>query len=165
MNLYFLGITGIIWLTIGIYIRFGGLKALFLMPSVPLIIPEALRNMFIPMGITFIVFELILSDLFPDIRTRQDLFSWVLMPMFFVSLILGVVSPRWLRPRWLVFLEDEYGTVTRKLFNEARKDVDAWIKQVRTQAGLEKWAAETCHELGYPPLPGRIEKRAKKRKR
>lgn len=85
------------------------------------------------------------------------------MPLFVVGLILAAWNPWWLRPRWLVYLEEEYGSVMWHLLEEATKDARAWEKRVRTQAGLEEWAEETRIRLGYPPHPGRIEREAKKR--
>jgi hypothetical protein len=57
------------------------------------------------------------------------------------------------------YLEREYGTVTWQMFREARKDTKGWREQVRTQQGLEVWAEATCKKLGYPPFPGRIERK------
>jgi hypothetical protein len=120
--------------------------------------------MFIPLGLSFIAAEIITSDLIPS-KTPGGVEFWIVMAMFVASMVLGVWNPRWLRPRWLVYLEEEYGTVMWRLLDEARKNPREWERQVRTQEGLEQWAEETRKKLGYPPHPGRIEREAKERER
>lgn len=158
--LLILFLIGLVFLTIGIWGRNDGFKALYLVKGIPGIMPAAVRNMFIPFGITLLTLGIIMSGHVESIETRQDLFSFVVMPMMFVSLILGAWTPKWLQPQWLVYLEDEYGSVMWKLLEEARKDVPNWEKRVRTQEGLEAWAEETRIKLGYPPHPGQIERQA-----
>ncbi len=159
----FLFISGIGFLMMGIYIRLGGFKAFFLATGIPILMPRALQNIFISLGVIQLLF-LLIGIFVPDIEMRQKLLIWVICPSFILSLLLAVWPPRWLRPQWLNYLEDEYGTVMWKLLDEARKDVPNWSRRVRTQAGLEEWAEETRKMLGYPPHPGQIERQAKKMK-
>lgn len=163
MNLVFLGVLGLIFLTAGLWLRHGGFKAFFLVKGIPVLMPRAVQNMFIPFGITLIVWEIATSDLFPTTEMRGIIFDYIGVPLLITTLILGVWNPRWLRPQWLNYLEDEYGSVMWKLLDEARKDVPTWSHRVRTQAGLEEWAEETRKQLGYPPHPGQIEREAKER--
>jgi hypothetical protein len=156
---------GMGFLAIGLYVRFGNFKTLYLTKGIPVLMPQALQNIFIPLGITLLIMALGLSDLVPTVELRQKFLVWGVGPIFLVSLILAVWNPRWLRPSWLNYLEDEYGTVMWKLLDEARKDVPAWSHRVRTQAGLEEWAEETRQKLGYPPHPGQIERQAKEREK
>lgn len=156
MNVIYLGFIGLIVLSIGLYIRLGGFKAFFLAKGTPVLMPQALQNVPIPLGITLIVFEITLSNLIADISTRRALFDWIVTPLFIISLVLALWNPRWLRPRWLVYLEDTYGSVMWRLLDEARKNVPAWTRQVRTQQGLEEWAEETYLRLGYPPRPAKL---------
>jgi len=153
MNLVFLGVIGFVFLTAGIWLRQGGFKAFFLIKGIPILMPRAVQNMAIPLGITLIIWEIATSNLFPTTEIRGDVFSFVGGPSLIITIILGVWNPRWLRPQWLNYLEDEYGLVMWKLLDEARKDVPAWSRRVRTQAGLEEWAEETRKMLGYPPYP------------
>lgn len=92
----------------------------------------------------------------------QSLFDVIVISMLLMSIILGVCPPRWLRPRWLVYLEDEYGSVMWYLLEEASKNAGVWEQRVSTQKGLEEWAEETRIRLGYPPHTGQIEREAKK---
>jgi hypothetical protein len=161
MNLVFLGVIGIVFLTAGIWLRQDGFKAFFLVKGIPVLMPRAVQNMFIPIGITLIIWEIATSNLFPTTEMRANVFRYVGGPALIITWILGVWNPRWLRPRWLNYLEDEYGSIMWVLLDEARKDVPGWSQRVRTQAGLEEWAEETRERLGYPPHPGEIERRAK----
>ncbi len=150
----FFSLIGFLLLLSGLLVRSGKFKTLVFVKGTPVLMPKAIKNMFIPLGITFIIWGGIWSDFVPDIETGNQLFNWLVMPLMLVSMVLGVWNPRWLRPQWLNYLEDEYGLVMWKLLDEARKDVPAWSRRVRTQAGLEEWAEETRKMLGYPPYPG-----------
>ena len=141
----------VVTLAIGLYVRFGGFKSLYLAPGIPVLMPRALQNVPIPLGITLFALLITGSDLFPDVETRRSLFDWVVIPLFLATLFLAAWPPRWLKPRWLVYLEDTYGSVMWRLLDEARKNIPAWTRRVRTQQGLEEWAEETYLRLGYPP--------------
>lgn len=158
-------LIGLFFLLIGSVARAGKFKAFVLVQGIPVLMPSALKNMGIPLGITFIVWGIVWSDLVPDIKTGNQLFNWLVIPLMLISAVLGVWNPRWLWPQWLNYLENEYGSVMWKLLDEARKDVPGWSRRVRTQAGLEEWAEETRKKLGYPPHPGQIEREAKERER
>lgn len=164
MNIVCLGMMGVAMLVLGLYIRAGGFKTWYLARGTPIIIPRAIQNMLIPLGLSFIAAEVITSDLIPT-KSPGDVFFWIVMSMFIASIALGIWNPRWLQPRWLVYLEDEYGTVMWHLLQEAAQDPKRWEQQVRTQEDLETWAEETRKKLGYPPHPGRIEQEAKERNR
>lgn len=148
-------------LLFGLFLRFGKAKAWYLTRGVPILIPRAIQNMMIPMGITFLVDGVF--DLIQDVETRLVVSNYVVWPMLLLSLLLGIWTPRWLRPRWLVYLEEEYGSVMWHLLEEARKDAWNWEQQVSTHQGLVKWAEETRIRFGYPPHTGQIEREAKKR--
>ncbi len=156
-------VTGLIFLIVGIVVRLGWFKPLFLAKGIPILMPRALQNISIPLG--FVLLAIVFTDFAPTVQLRQMLFVWGVGPLFIASLIMAVWSPRWLRPRWLVYLEDEYGSVMWHLLDEAEEDVRGWTRRVRTQARLEEWAEETRKKLGYPPHPGQIEREAKKQER
>jgi hypothetical protein len=158
-------LIGLFLLLIGFGVRAGRFKAFALVKGIPVLMPRAIKNMSIPLGITFIIWGISMSNLVPNMEIRRGLFEWLVMPLMFMSAVLGVWNPKWLRPQWLNYLEDEYGTVMWKLLDEARKDVPGWSRRVRTRAGLEEWAEETRIKLGYPPRPGQIEREAKERER
>ena len=156
-------VLGIVFLLIGIHVRLGGFKSLYLSKGIPILMPRALQNAPIPLGVTLISLAVSISNWVPDSVTRGLLFDWVVTPVFIASLVLAVWNPRWLRPQWLNYLEDEYGTVMWHLLEDAHHNPREWTRRVRTQAGLEEWAEETRKKLGYPPHPGQIEREAKER--
>jgi len=148
MNFIFCGVSGFIVLGFGLHIRLGGAKAWYLTKGVPILMPIAIRNMMIPMGIGMILMELAVSDLFPLVEQRQFVFFYVVMPVCIIGAILGVWNPRFLRPQWLVYLEDTYGPAMWVLLEDARQNAPEWIIQTETQEGLEAWAEETYQRLG-----------------
>jgi hypothetical protein len=150
-------------LALGVYIRFGGFKTLFLAKGIPVLMPRALQNIPIPLGIILLLF-LLIGTFVPTVSMRQALLTWFIMPLFVLSLVIAVWPPRWLRPQWLNYLEDEYGSVMWHLLEDVHNPRE-WTRRVRTQAGLEEWAEETRKKLGYPPHPGQIERKAKERER
>jgi hypothetical protein len=144
MITYWLGIIGILMLLLGIYIMNGGFKIVYIVQGRPFITPiTMLRGGLIPYGLTFIVWSIVLSDLVPDITSRQKLTIWLVGPMTAISVGLAVWQPQWLQPRWLAYLENKYGDTSWYLLQEAAKDPQAWAQRVKTQAGLEEWAEET----------------------
>ncbi len=77
--------------------------------------------------------------------------------VFYVSiasiLILLIWQPRWLKPIWLRWLEDNYGHVLELMFEEARQmGVRTWEAQVKTQADLEAWADSIAKKHGWQRL-------------
>jgi hypothetical protein len=51
-------------------------------------------------------------------------------------------KPRWLKPDWLLWLEDHYDQSTIDfMFDQARQD-KSWSRRISTQEGLEAWARE-----------------------
>ncbi len=163
MNIVYLGAIGTGFVLFGIWLRLGRSKSFFLFPGMPVLMPRVFQYMLIPLGVTLIVVEIAASDLFASVETRSNIFCFGAMPLLGVSFVLALWNPRWLRPRWLVYLEDTYGSVMWRLLDEARKNIPAWTRRVRTQQGLEEWAEETYLRLGYLPRPGQIEREAKKR--
>ncbi len=149
--LFCFGVIGVVTLSFGLYIRAGGFKTWYLVRGTPVVMPQALRSMPIPLGITFIVWTIVWSV--SDIKIGNRLFGCIVIPMFVASMVLGIWNPRWLRPRWLVYLENEYGLLMWSLLKEAAKSPREWERRVRTVNELKEWAEETREKLGYPPRP------------
>lgn len=159
MCLTFLGLPVLAY---GIYLRLGGNKVWYLTKGVPIIVPVAVQHMMIPLGVNLIAWDIMFARFQSAPQSAQALFNVIAVVLLLVMIIWGVWPPRWLRPHWLVYLEDEYGSVMYHLLAEARKNAGIWEERVRTQDGLEAWAEETRIRLGYPPHPGQIERAAKK---
>ena len=72
------------------------------------------------------------------------------MLLFIVAIILAFWRPRWLVPRWLLWLEDNHGEIYDQLREEAQKlGAREWEKRVSTQEGLEAWAMEVRRKYGW----------------
>lgn len=157
------GFLGIVVFGFGLYVRMGGFKVWYLTKGVPFLMPIAVQHMMMPAGITLVGWSLF-TQFISDKEARLSAFNIFTFTMLFLSVLLGIWQPRWLRPQWHVYLEDEYGSAMWRLLEEARKNAGIWEQRVRTQKGLEEWAEETRIRLGYPPHPGQIEREAKKRR-
>ena len=86
------------FLLTGIYVRLGGFKPLYLVEGIPVLMPQALRNIPLPFGIILITLTVSGSNLVPNFETRGLIFDWIVTPMFIVSIVLAVWNPRWLQP-------------------------------------------------------------------
>ena len=74
-----------------------------------------------------------------DNRTLGMIGLFGVMPF---ALVFAIWKPRWLKPDWLIWLEDKYGTnIVEYLLEQARND-KTWEQRVSTQEGLEAWAKE-----------------------
>jgi hypothetical protein len=116
-------VFGIAVLSFGLYVRVGGCRLWYLLRGTTVIMPGAVRNAPIPLGMTCIVWGIVWCDLIPDAETRSRLFGYVVMPMLVASIVLGGWNPRWLQPQWLAYLNNMYGKImTRRLLGEGLKD-------------------------------------------
>lgn len=135
---------GLLWA--GISIRIGKYKAWWLIKSTP-IVPLAAAYLGIPLGITFLVWASI--AFFPDVETRRNIFVYYGGSSFIVACFLALLRPRWLAPKWLLWLEDNQADLLDMLNREAwRMGAQAWQARVRTQVDLEDWVAEVRRKYG-----------------
>ncbi len=75
--LMILGIFGILMLSFGVYVRLGRAKVWYITPGIPVVMPQIVQNMLIPLGITFIILAISASpDLVPKLEMRQNLFYY-----------------------------------------------------------------------------------------
>ena len=131
---------GFAMLSVGLCVRFGRLKRSYVI-RVGAMWGEVVRHGPIPLGICFIATGIVMSDLIPKEAKRIGFL--IVVMMFVVSLALSAWRPRWLKPRWLLWLEDNYPDQMEALLEDARRDSWAWQERVRTQQGLEEWARQT----------------------
>jgi hypothetical protein len=100
-----------------------------------------------------------LLNVIPTVEMRRDIWGYIVVPSFLVSIILGIWSPRWLKPRWLVYLEDTYGrTFTQAVLLPAAGDDPDWPQRMRTLEDVKLWAAGVAKQMGFPPPPGRTDR-------
>lgn len=137
---------GLCVIAIGIGIRAGKKKGWWLMWDTP-ITPIAAAHVMIPGGITFLLLSL--AVLLPELEDRRRLFNFVML-FLILTIILAFWRPRWLVPRWLLWLEDNHGEIYDQLREEAQKlGAREWEKRVSTQEGLEAWAMEVRRKYGW----------------
>jgi hypothetical protein len=145
LALVFAGL-GVLSIAVGIGIRAGKRKRWWLMWDTP-ITPIAAAHIMIPVGVSLLLWSL--AILFPSLDERVRLFDFGIL-LFIVTVILAFWRPRWLVPKWLLWLEDNHGEIYDQLREEAQKlGAREWEKRVRTQAGLEVWAMEVRRKYGW----------------
>jgi hypothetical protein len=141
-----LSAIGVLALILGFSIRLGKYKTWWLIWDTP-ITPLAAAYLGIPLGIGMLV--LALAVLFPDLEDRRRVFDYATI-LLITSFILAFWRPRWLVPRWLLWLEDNHGEIYAQLREEAQKlGAREWEKRVSTQEGLEEWAMEVRRKYGW----------------
>jgi hypothetical protein len=137
---------GLLFIGVGIGIRAGKKKGWWLMWDTP-ITPIAAAHIMIPGGIALLFWSL--AALFPDLDERVRLFECGML-LFMIAVILAIWRPRWLVPKWLLWLEDNHGEIYAQLREEAQKlGAREWEKRVSTQEGLEEWAMEVRRKYGW----------------
>jgi hypothetical protein len=142
----FLTGVGVFSITMGIVVSAGKMKSWWLLWDTP-ITPIAVFHIMIPGGIAFIIMGM--AFLLPDIVGRRRAFGYGLL-LLFISYILVFWQPRWLIPKWLLWLEDHHGEIYDQLREEAQKmGAREWEKRVSTQEGLEVWAMEVRRKYGW----------------
>ena len=95
-----------------------------------------------PASIVFFVMAYI-SFYQPPPNLRDNLLYFVVIPAILLSIILAMIQPRWLKPLWLRWLEDNHKDSIETLWQEARTQGRwKWEKRVKTWEGLEAWVAE-----------------------
>ncbi len=76
-------------------------------------------------------------------KVKDDLSFFVGIPLIIIAVVLSIWQPRWLKPKWLRWLEANHGSILPLLQEEARQEEwSTWQKKVETQEGLEAWVAE-----------------------
>lgn len=133
------GILGCILIYNGLAIKQGTLKRWYLGSKI--FPPQALAYILMPLGLIGVeIFVMgLLSSLFtPD--TNGWILGFIVIPTVVISYILAFWRPRWIKPEWVNWLEDNYSDQLHILIENARQNPWAWEKRVSTQEGLEAWA-------------------------
>ena len=74
------------------------------------------------------------------VEVRRRLFIYVTWPLILLTLIFTIWQPRWLKPKWLRWLESHHKSILPLLWEEARKEgYEKWHLNVASQEDLEKW--------------------------
>ena len=145
--IYFLTI-GLFFTGIGLVMRLGYMKRLYLAQGASFLIPKVVKYIFLPFGASWMMVSLLV---FVPLEYRAILFRSIFGPMLVLTLILAVWQPNWLLPYWLSYLRKTYGYgMTERLLMEAGRD-PLWFKKVKTHEGLVAWAEETAAKSGLNP--------------
>ncbi len=68
-------------------------------------------------------------------------------PLGIIAVLVVVFQPKWLKPKWVRWLEDNHGDILEMLIEEGRRTPN-WSKRVNTQEGLEAWVTEVRRKHG-----------------
>jgi len=143
-----------VWsLVAGILVRLGIQKFWFSTKPVPALVVPNVAFGTIPLGLAVLTMGIAMKL---RIRTdlAQDVLCFAVGPLVGLSLLFIVWQPRWLKPAWYRWLEDNYGEIMPLL----RKDAQSfgrmkWQRMVRTQKGLEEWAERVYQRYKSNPTP------------
>ncbi|MFZ0546472.1 MAG: hypothetical protein WAM60_13590 [Candidatus Promineifilaceae bacterium] len=139
INIACMGGLGLFVLVGGILARLGIYKSLYAMKSNPAFAPTPLAYTLIPGSILFFLFAVV--PLWPTIEARRNFFFYGILPYQVLLILLAVLRPNWLKPRWLRWLEQEHDNIIELLWEDVRDDRWGWERRVRTQEQMEEWVA------------------------
>ena len=151
-----LGAVGLLFIVMGVLIRIGRFKRWYLVADDSMFYHKAAYYAFIPWGLA----SLLLTTLpfLPTGRAGQDLVEYVIFSLMGIGVLLTFWQPRWLKPDWVRWLEENNQDILDLVIEEGRKTKD-WGKMVATQEGLEAWVAEVRRKYNRPApvaAPGEV---------
>ena len=129
----------------GVWIRIGRLRSWFIAPNYPVLMPKGVHYAYIPIGLAFIAMGI--SLLVPTPTQSRCVWQYVIFPLFGITLLLIIVQPKFIKPKWINWLERNHKDILDILIEEGRKTSD-WAKRVNTQEGLETWVEEVKRKRG-----------------
>ena len=138
---------GLFLLYMGTMALRGHFKGLYLIKGIPLAAPASVIYTFFPGGIGSLI--LAIAFAIPNVRAGRIIGVSTCFLMMLSALVLMLRQPRWLKPQWLRWLEDNYPFLLHSLLEEARQGGKAWEARVKTQEDLERWAAGVAAGYGH----------------
>ena len=110
-----------------------------------------------PFGLVFCGFGLIIiaNILFSGLGVADFIIVYLVSPIIWLSLLLAIFQPKWIRPPWVRWLEDNYWDRLPLLIADGKQDVWAWQRRVSTQEawrrGQGKWRVNRSigHDGGF----------------
>lgn len=126
-------------------IKTGLIKSWFIVKTLPGLLSSRMVYAALPMGVGFLVITIVTS--LPNYDFEEIPYN----VNFFMAVCGGPIvgfwfmghPPKWLAPKWLQWLEREYGYCVDILLEEAQKmNRWTWEAQVWTQAGMQAWIDE-----------------------
>jgi hypothetical protein len=139
---------GVIAIALGIWTRLGKNRAWYLVPNYYVLLPKSGHYALPIIGLMLIVLGI--SLLMPKPELVRRVWAVGVFPLGIIAVLVVVFQPKWLKPKWVRWLEENHGDILDLLIEEARKTPKwtDWAKQVSTQKGLEEWVAEVRRKHG-----------------
>lgn len=139
---------GFLFLVGGVLMYSGIYKSWWLNESTP-ITPTGIAYGLFPGSIIFFILAYI-GYFQPAPSLRDNLLYFLGTPSILLSIIFSMWQPRWLKPKWLRWLETHHSLILGLLCEEARKEEwSKWNRRVSTQEGLEEWVEEVRHKYKF----------------
>ena len=153
--IYFFFILSTIFLLVGVLVHTGVFKGWWLINSTP-VTPIGIFYALIPSSLLFLILGVLIKlPLTPE--KRGDMAMYILTPLMIVILVLATWQPRWLKPKWLRWLEDNHNALLPLLREDAKRmGARKWEKRVNTQEGLENWVEEVRRKNKFDHLDQRF---------
>ncbi len=146
VGLMIMGGLGLFLLIGGIVARLGLYKSLYVMNGNPAFAPVSLAYMSIPGSALFFSFALVFF--LPSVEIRRQFLFFFILPYQVFLIVLSIWRPWWLKPAWIRWIEKEHSYIQPLLWEDARKNIWKWERQMRTQKDLEKWVSEVQQKHG-----------------
>lgn len=131
--------VGVIAIGFGIWTRLGRNKAWYLVPNYYVLLPKGGHYALPIIGLMLITLGI--SLLMPEPELVRKVWAIAVFPLMLMVFLVVVFQPKWLKPRWIRWLEENHGDILELLIEEGRQTPN-WAKRVSTQEGLEAWVAE-----------------------
>ena len=125
----------------------GWVKSWYILAPLPGKFNSSAVYALLPISLAFTML-LIAAQFFP-VEYRTELDVWTVLFFLFggIGLLFIIWCPPFLKPRWVRWLEREYGYGLQILIEEARAMGHwQWETQVRTRQGLEDWVQEVLEK-------------------
>ncbi len=134
--------VGVFPVGIFLLIRSGIFKSWFILKTLPGLLSARMFFAAFPIGVGFIGLSILpaLPGYNPDAFPFTLLLAITIWGGPLIGFWFMYRPPKWLKPSWLQWLEQEYGYCLPILIEEAQKmNRWAWEAQVRTRSGMQAW--------------------------
>jgi hypothetical protein len=139
----------------GLAIRLGYFKRYFLVRAPALLLGPGAYHGAILVGPLMIVLGL--GGLPAEVATRQDCLLYLFGPSLFLSVLISLWQPWWLKPKWIRQLQENHPDIYPFLREAAREEVgtdrkkmEEWSSKMDTVEDQNEWVAEVRKRLGMP---------------
>lgn len=130
---------------IGLYVlvRTGKFKSWYILQPLPGLLEPAMMYGAPLFGLAFVAIAVLAMLPAKNVDTAGWRGFFAIIAFVFSGFGLMIWQPPWLKPRWIRWIEREYGYCLDILMEEAQKMGRwNWEAQVRTQAALERWVEQ-----------------------